>query len=563
MVSMIVPAMTRTPLVAHRLVVLALVGTGFLSFGLWVHHMFATGIPKMSLGFFSAASMAVAVPSAIQVFAWIATLAAGRLRLTVPALFILGFLFIFVLGGLTGVMVAMVPFDLQAHDSYFVVAHLHYVLFGGMVFPLFAALYYWLPMLSRRRLSERAGRFVFALMFVGFNVAFLPMHLTGLAGMPRRVYTYGAGLGFDTLNLISTIGAFLLAVGIAVFVIDFARSFRFSAEHPAGNVWAAGTLEWLPSGNFGVRSVPAVASREPLWERPGLSREVQDGAWYLPGSVTGARETLVSSALDATPQHLLQIPGPSWRPLAAAVFTAAFFLLLTAKLVVIASVCGIAAIVFMAAWAWQTDPGVQPKPVDVGGGLILPVNAQGPQAHSWWAMVVLLIVAASIDGALVFSYAYLWLVSPHAWPAAAALAPGHIAGIALALLALGAIALLYARRVLSRVGVARWRIGAAIVVATGALAAASGVDLAGQLAAGVSPSESSYGAAVIGLVALQALYVVFVAAVALFALARLASGRLDRARCAALDTLVLLGCYTAAQGAIGVAVVHAFPRLVA
>jgi hypothetical protein len=197
MVSMIVPVMAQTPLIGYRLVVLALIATGFFSFGLWVHHMFATGMPKVSMSFFSAASMAVAIPSGIQVFAWIATIAAGRLKLTVPALFILGFLFIFTLGGLTGVMVAMIPYDWQVHDTYFVVAHLHYVLIGGMVFPLFAALYYWAPMASRRPLSETLGRWAFGLIFAGTNLTFFPMHLTGLLGMPRRVYTYPSGLGWD------------------------------------------------------------------------------------------------------------------------------------------------------------------------------------------------------------------------------------------------------------------------------------------------------------------------------------------------------------------------------
>ena len=165
--------MAQTPLVGYRLVVLALIATGFLSFGLWVHHMFTTGIPQLSLGFFSAASMAVAIPSGIQVFAWIAHASpSGKLQLKTPTLFVLGFLFIFVLGGLTGVMVAMVPFDWQAHDTYFIVAHLHYVLIGGMVFPLFAAFYYWMPTVSRRPLSERVGRWVFGLMFVGVNVTF-------------------------------------------------------------------------------------------------------------------------------------------------------------------------------------------------------------------------------------------------------------------------------------------------------------------------------------------------------------------------------------------------------
>src|SRR5688500_12698079 len=223
MVSMIVPTVAQAPLAAYRLVILALLAIGFLSFGLWVHHMFATGIPRLSLSFFQAASMAVAIPSGIQVFAWIATFARGRLQMNTPALFILGFLFIFVMGGLTGVMVAVIPFDWQLHDTYFVVAHLHYVLIGGMVFPLFAALYYWTPLVSRNALSERVGRWVFGLMFIGVNVAFFAMHVMGLAGMPRRVHTYAGGMGLDGLNMASTVGAFMVAAGVALFLVDVAR----------------------------------------------------------------------------------------------------------------------------------------------------------------------------------------------------------------------------------------------------------------------------------------------------------------------------------------------------
>ncbi|RYE74632.1 MAG: cytochrome ubiquinol oxidase subunit I, partial [Oxalobacteraceae bacterium] len=272
MVSMIIPAMTGRPLVGYRMVVLAVIGAGFLSFGLWVHHMFATGIPQISLSFFSAASMAVSIPSGIQVFAWIATIAAAtRLRpLKVPMLFILGFFFIFVLGGLTGVMVAVVPFDWQAHDTYFIVAHLHYVLVGGMVFPLFAAFYYWAPFASKNALSERLGRWSFGLMFAGFNIAFFPMHITGLAGMPRRVYTYGSELGWGPLNMVSTVGAYLIAAGVLVFLFDLAKNFRVGASN-AGNIWNAGTLEWLPSGDYSTRSIPIVTSREPLWDQPNLA----------------------------------------------------------------------------------------------------------------------------------------------------------------------------------------------------------------------------------------------------------------------------------------------------
>ena len=254
-------------------------------------------------------------------------------------------------------MVALVSFDGQAHDTYFIVAHLHYVLIGGMVFPLFAALYYWVPFVSTRPLSERTARWVFGLMFVGVNVAFFPMHITGLAGMPRRVYTYSADLGWDTLNLVSTIGAFMIAAGVALFLIDLARNFRFAIEHHAGNVWNAGTLEWLPTGAYGTRSIPKVTSREPLWDQPGLAEEVEAGGHYLPGAPTGGLETIVGSPLDARPQYLLQLTGPSWMPIGAAAFTAAFFLLLTLKQVPPAIVCGAIALAMIVRWMWDTDRG--------------------------------------------------------------------------------------------------------------------------------------------------------------------------------------------------------------
>src|SRR5918995_2002684 len=192
--SHIVQTFSRRPLMSYTLMVLALVATGFLSFGLWVHHMYVTGISAVALGFFAAVGAVVAIPSGINVFGWIATIWAGKPVWRTPLLFALGGIVIFVIGGVTGVMVAAVPFDLQAHDTYFVVAHLHYVLFGGVIFPIFAGLYYWIPQFSGRKLGERLGRWHFGLMFVGFNLAFMPMHWSGLEGMPRRVYTYPAGL---------------------------------------------------------------------------------------------------------------------------------------------------------------------------------------------------------------------------------------------------------------------------------------------------------------------------------------------------------------------------------
>src|SRR5690606_8368956 len=375
-----------------------------------------TGIPALSLGFFSAASMAVAIPSGIQVFSWIATIAKsrGRFRITTPSLFVLGFLFIFTLGGLTGVMVALVPFDWQVHDSYFVVAHFHYVLVGGMVFPLFATFYYWAPMVSRKLLSERLGRWCFWLMFVGFNVTFFPMHISGLLGMPRRVWTYPADLGWDLYNLVSTVGAFVLAAGVLVFLIDLLLNFRVG-EGGRQNPWGAGTLEFLPQGRYSTRSIPHVTSREPLWDRPSLSREVEEGRHYLPDAPTGGRETIVTSPIDAKPQYVIQMPGPGWSQFLAAAFTASFFLLLTVKVVVPALICGCLAIVACLVWVWGLDPGPDKGPIAISRDIKLPVYRTGPSSHGWWAMVVLILVAGSLYISYLFSYLYLWTVSPEVW----------------------------------------------------------------------------------------------------------------------------------------------------
>jgi cytochrome c oxidase subunit I+III len=560
MVSMIVPAMAQTPLVGYRLVVLALVGTGFLSFGLWVHHMFATGIPQLSLSFFEAASMAIAIPSGIQVFAWIATFAAGRVRMKTPALFILGFLFIFVLGGLTGVMVAAVPFDWQAHDTYFVVAHFHYVLIGGMVFPLFAALYYWVPYVSRNALSERLGRWVFGLMFVGFNVAFFPMHITGLAGMPRRVYTYPAGLGWDTLNLVSTIGAFMVAAGVLLFVIDMARRFRMGSEDNAGNVWNAGTLEWLPNGLYSNRSIPIVTSREPLWDQPNLAKDVENGHYYLPNAPTGGRETIMTSPLDAKPQWLLQMPYPSWAHFVAAMFTAAFFLLLTVKLYIPAIVCAVIAIVGMLRWAWDLDPGPNHAPVDIGGGIRLPVYMNGPSSQAWWAMIVLILVAGSIYACALFTYLFLWTVSPQVWPQRGTLPSSAAPIVAAALLLASTLCVAYGNRALKRGAIAR--MGVALTAAIPLMAASFGIDLATHLQSGLRPTESAYGAAVYLFVVTHGFYAVIVVTMACYTLARAATGRLDALRRVTYENTMLFWHYTVAQTVVGLLLVHGFPRLV-
>lgn len=563
LVSMMVPAMARTPLIGYSLIVVALIGTGFFSFGLWVHHMFTTGIPAMSLAFFSAASMAVAIPSGIQVFSWIATIAAGGrgFRITTPSLFILGFLFIFTLGGLTGVMVAMVPFDYQVHDTYFVVAHLHYVLIGGMVFPLFATFYYWTPMVSRNALSERAGRWVFWLMFIGFNVAFLPMHLTGLRGMPRRVWTYPGDIGWDTLNTISTAGSYIMAAGVLIFVLDVVRNFRPGSG--PDNPWGAGTLEWLPNDVYSTRSIPHVTSLEPLWDQPGLAEEVKAGHHYLPNAPTGGRETLVTSPVLALPQYVIRMPGPSWWPFLAAIFTAAFFLLLTVKMVYVASVCGVFAVLFCLLWTWELDLGPSKGEVEIGGGIKVPTYMAGPSSHSWWAMIVLMFVAASLYLSYIFSYLYIWLVSPDVWPQEnTQIPPAGWTLLSGGILLAGSLSLIHLNKRLRAVATGRFRFPLTLFFSLGCLLTAFFLEVSGHYQSGLRPGENSYGALVYMAAVLFGQLVLALFVMGSFTIARQVAGRLDHERRVTFDNYRLLYHYAVGQSLAGLLLIHGFPRLI-
>jgi cytochrome c oxidase subunit I+III len=560
MVSMVLPTMVRARLLGYDLVAMALVGTGFLSFGLWVHHMYTTGIPQLSLSFFSAASFAVAVPAGIQVFAWIGTVALGRPRLEVPMLFILGFIFIFVLGGMTGVMVAVVPFDWQVHDTHFIVAHLHYVLVGGMVFPLIAAIYYWAPLSSGRQLSRRLGTAAFWLLFLGVNLTFFPMHISGLMGMPRRVYTYPEGMGLDLWNQLSTAGAAVAAAGVAVIVWDLIRNFRVR-DNPGGNPYGASTLEWLPQGSYAARSIPRISSRDPLWDDPDLPEQVRQGQHFLPGSVTGLREALVTSTIDATPQYVAVIPGPGWAHLFAAVGTAGFFLSLTVELVWVAGAFGVVALLSVLRWLWTgTDLGPICKEAEIGGGLRLPVYITGRDAVGQWAMVLLLIVDAVIFACLIFTHAYLWLVNGDAaWPPAGSELPDMSWPLAAALLLLVSERLMWGAGRLLPLENRIWPV-LAVLTSSALLLLGLGIDLNAIWWAGLRPMTDSFGAAVYANQFWQCLHAAVALIMAFYLVARLAAGLIDPVRRLTFDNVRLFWIYTVVQGWAGMALTHLFPR---
>jgi cytochrome c oxidase subunit 1 len=356
-VSVIVETFCRRPVFGYPVVVLALISTGILAFGLWVHHMFATGLPRVGYSFYTAASMTVAVPTALQIFCWLATMWDGRPRFEVPMLYVVGFIVTFVIGGLSGVIIASVPLDLELHDTYFIVAHFHYVLIGGAVFPLLGILTYWFPKITGRMMNETLGKIGFWTIFLGFQLAFFPMHFAGLLGMPRRVYTYPAGLGLELPNLLSTIGAFVVAASVLLFVVNGLWSLYRGAIAPP-NPWDAASLEWAttsPPPVYNFEHIPVVQSRTPLWDEKG----------ELP-VVTGLRvdekETLLTTVVAATPDLREPVPQASLWPFIAAVATGILF---------IASIFSPWAILFgaipaaiaLTAWFWPKDMKRQPEPV--------------------------------------------------------------------------------------------------------------------------------------------------------------------------------------------------------
>ncbi|MEC7522968.1 MAG: cytochrome c oxidase subunit I [Myxococcota bacterium] len=559
LVAMIVPTFAKTPMVGYGWVVLAAVGTGFLSFGLWIHHMFTTGLPGVSLALFSAASEAIAIPTGVQLFCFIATLLVGRVKMKVPMLFVLGGFSTFIIGGLTGVMVALVPFDLQAHDSYFVVGHLHSVLIGGTIFPIIGAAYYFFPLIGGKHLSEKLGRLSFWLMFVGFNVTFVPMHLTGLLGMPRRVFTYPEELGLGALNMASTVGAFILGLGVLVFVIDVFRP-KKNQPYAKRNPWGAGTLEWLapmPDEAWGVRSIPEIDSRYPLWDQPNFVRDVDEGRFYLPDAEEGLRETLVTSPVDAQPIQCLRVAGPTWLAMIAAIFTGGLFIFSTFHMYTPALISGALAFVTVVRWLW-TGTAVIPekKEKHVGLGLTLPLYRSGPKSVGWWGMLIMMLGDMTAFLALIFGYFFYWTADTDfvtadtpaldtLWPAVGAAA---IVGSWLAT---------YAAKRLNRRTAAGFYGAIAVALGLGALGSWALLRAPGAL----DPTAHVYPAMVWLLFGWSALHAIVGVIMQLYCLARRIARRMDGEHDIDIVNVTLYWHFVLVTVVITTAVLLGFPRL--
>ena len=349
-VSAVLPVFSRRGIVGYPLIVLSIVAIAIVSFGVWVHHMFATGLPQLSYSFFSAASTVITIPSGLQIFAWLATMLLGRIVVSVPFLFAVGFIVTFVIGGLTGVMFAMTAFDQQVTDSYFVVAHFHYVLFGGAVFPILAGIYFWLPKMTGRMFSEALGRWSFWLIFIGMNLTFFPMHVSGLLGMPRRVYTYPSGLGWDPWNLLATIGAYLLAAGLLLVVVAVVHALRRGRAAP-DDPWGGDTLEWAtssPPKSYNFPVLPRVHSLHPVWD-PATTASM--GAEATEDRVLAdGRKTVFTSEFDGRYERAVEMAEASFTPLVTAVGLLILFVGLLFGWYLVAAAAGVLVAGTVALW---------------------------------------------------------------------------------------------------------------------------------------------------------------------------------------------------------------------
>ena len=328
-VSEILPTFSRKPLFGYPIIVLSGVIIGFMGWGVWSHHMFTVGLGPWANAVFSLSTMAIAVPTGVKIFNWIGTLWGGSIALKTPLLFAVGFIAMFIIGGLSGVMHAAPPSDAQQQDTYFIVAHLHYVLFGGSIFAIFAGIYYWWPKMTGRMLSDGLGKLHFWLTFIGFNITFFPMHYLGMDGMPRRIYTYDSAAGWDLWNLVATVGSFIIAVSVLVFLHNVLRSFR-KGERAGNDPWDARTLEWSissPPPVYNFAEIPQVHGRDPYWATK-YEDEGHEGPVPVAGGSNGLDEGHAADPAHGAPTevhgghqeeaHAIHMPGLSYYPIVVA-----------------------------------------------------------------------------------------------------------------------------------------------------------------------------------------------------------------------------------------------------
>jgi heme/copper-type cytochrome/quinol oxidase subunit 3 len=504
----------------------------------------------------------VAIPTGIQIFAFIATVMMGTVIRSVPMLYCLGALAIFIVGGLTGVMVAVAPFDFQAHDTYFIVAHLHYVLIGGMLFPVMAGVQYYYPFAMGKVLSRTLGIWSFWLMFFGFNVAFLPMHLTGLLGMPRRVFTYSAEMGWDWLNLMSTIGAFVFAGGFLIFAWDCVRP-KGKQPNARRNSWNAGTLEWatpVPQPPYAMRSIPTINSRYPVWDDKDLLATIDEGRGLLADAREGKRETLVTSVLDAKPLQVLRVGTPTWLPMIAAFGLGAVFIFSTYKLWVPTAAGGVVFLLALLRWLW-TGTAVIPEKLtkDVGGGLRLPLYVSGVRSTGWWAMFITMTGDLTAFLSLIFGYFFFWTVHPE-FPPPGIDGPGWMWPAVSAVLVIAAWGLTLASRLLNaadRVPLAR----AALVAGFLAAAVAVGALVMGPVSTGLNPTQHAYPAIVWALVVWIVLHLATGMLMQGYCLARSVFGKMTPRYDADLWNVTLYWHFVGFCGLLAALVIGGFPLL--
>jgi cytochrome c oxidase subunit I+III len=507
----IIPAFTRRKMVAFPMVALAELLVAFIGFGVWAHHMFATGLSTATAVYFAAASLVIVIPSGIQLFAWIMTIVTGTPQFRTPLLFIVGFIVFFLMGGLSGVMVAAIPFDQQVTDTYFIVAHFHFVIFGAAVFPILGGLYYWFPKVTGRMYHEGMGLASFWLAFVGTTLTFFPMHILGLIGMPRRQYTYPGGMGWTGWNLVETIGSYILTVGLVLIVVNLVRSlFRGAPSGP--DPWKAPTLEWAtssppPEYNFAV--IPAVTSPYPMWD---LEDRAADRLALDRGErvyETG-EQTPTSSVLDGEWDEVLEPPSESGKPIILALALGALFTMLLLEHWVTAGVCAAAAALVLVWWHWtEAEPVARRR-------RSLPLGV--------WGMVLLICTEGALFFVLIGSYWYLRFRDTH-WPPPGVPDPKVALPLILTgVLLLSAVPVVAAARAVrvGRVTVARGLLAFALLVQLGYLAVQITQFRLDFL--DFKPSGSAYGSAYFLLVALHHLHVVVGILLSGVLLAKLAKG---------------------------------------